>query len=60
MINVSVTPRPSSVAAISYALLLFSIEQKRRAQERLEKSRQQLQVASEAAENLLHGPIMFM
>jgi hypothetical protein len=48
------------VAAISYGLLLFSIEQRRKAQERLEKSRKQLQVANDAAENLLRGPIMFI
>lgn len=49
-----------SVAAISYGLLLFSIEQKRRALIRLEKSRQQLQAANGAAENLLRGPVIFI
>lgn len=49
-----------SVAAISYGLLLFSIEQKRRIQERLEKSRCQLQIANDAAQDLLRGPIMFI
>ncbi|MFY9328820.1 MAG: hypothetical protein WAO76_12525 [Georgfuchsia sp.] len=49
-----------SVAGISYALLLFSIEQRRRAQERLEKARQQLEVANEAAKNLLRGPVIFI
>ena len=49
-----------SFAAISYGLLLFSIQQKRRAIERLIKSRQQLQAANEAAENLLRGPVIFI
>jgi hypothetical protein len=49
-----------SVAAISYGLLLFSIEQKRRALERLEKSRLQLQVTNEAAKTLMQGPFIFI
>jgi hypothetical protein len=49
-----------SVAAISYGLLLFSIEQKRRALARLEKYRQQMQAANGAAENLLRGPVIFI
>lgn len=49
-----------SVAAISYALLLYSIEQKRLMQERLEQSRRQLEAASEAADNLMRGPVIFI
>jgi hypothetical protein len=49
-----------SVAAISYALLLYSIEQKRLMQERLEQSRRQLAAASEAADNLMRGPVIFI
>lgn len=49
-----------SVAAVSYALLLYSIEQKRLMQERLEQSRRQLEAASEAADNLMRGPVMFI
>jgi adenylate cyclase len=49
-----------SIAAISYALLLFFIEQKRRAQERLEKARQQLNIANKGAENLVNGPIIHL
>lgn len=49
-----------SVAAISYGLLLFSIEQKRRALIRLAKSRHQLELANGAAENLLRGPVIFI
>ena len=49
-----------SVAAISYALLLFSIEQKRLMQERLEQSRRALEAASEAADNLMRGPVIFI
>jgi adenylate cyclase len=48
------------VAAISYALLLYSIEERRRAQERMELARQQLQVANDAAENLVRGPVIFI
>jgi len=48
------------VAAISYALLLYSIEQKRKIQERMELARQQLQVANDAAENLVRGPVIFI
>jgi hypothetical protein len=49
-----------SVAAISYALLLYSIEQKRLMQERLEQQRRQLVAASEAADNLMRGPVIFI
>lgn len=49
-----------SVAAISYALLLYSIEQKRLIQERLEQSRRQLEAASEAADGLMRGPVIFI
>ncbi|MCC7311968.1 MAG: hypothetical protein IT510_12050 [Sulfuritalea sp.] len=49
-----------SVAAISYALLLYSIEQKRLMQERLEQQRRQLAAASEAADNLMRGPVIFI
>lgn len=49
-----------SVAAVSYGLLLYSIHQKRLALERLEKSRQQLQAANQAAENLISGPVIFI
>ena len=49
-----------SFAVVCFGLLLFSIEQKRRAVERLIKSRQQLQAANEAAENLIRGPVMFI
>lgn len=48
------------VATISYALLLYSIEQKRKIQERMELARRQLQVANEAAENLVRGPVIFI
>lgn len=48
------------VAAISYSLLLYSIEQRRKAQERMELARQQLQVANEAAADLVRGPVIFI
>lgn len=48
------------VATISYALLLYSIEQKRRIQERMEQARRQLQAANDAAENLIRGPVIFI
>jgi adenylate cyclase len=49
-----------SVAAISYGLLLFSIEQKRHALLQLEKSRMQLQASNEAAAILVSGPFIFI
>ena len=48
------------MAAISYSLLLYSIEQKRKIQERMELARQQLQNANDAAENLIRGPVIFI
>ena len=48
------------VAAISYSLLLYSIEQKRKIQERMELARQQLKIANDAAENLIRGPVIFI
>lgn len=47
-----------AVATISYALLHFFIEQKRRAQERLEQSRKQLRIAQDAADNLFLVPLI--
>jgi hypothetical protein len=47
-----------AVASISYALLHFSIEQKRRAQERLEKSEKQVSMAKDAADQLFDSPIV--
>lgn len=48
------------VAAISYSLLLYSIDQKRKIQERMELARQQLQTANDAAEKLIRGPVIFI
>lgn len=47
-----------AVASISYALLLFSIEQKRRAQERLAQSEKQVSIAQDAADNLFVTPLV--
>jgi hypothetical protein len=46
------------VATVAFALLLFFIEQKRRAQERLEKSRKQVQTAKEAADYIFISPFV--
>lgn len=47
-----------AVASISFGLLHFSIEQKRRAQERLERSRKQVQIAKNAADKLFMAPFV--
>lgn len=47
-----------AVASISYALLLFSIEQKRRAQARLEESEKQVSIAQDAADKLFVKPLV--
>ncbi len=47
-----------AVATISYALLRFAIEQRRRAQERLEQSRKQVQMAKNAADTFFATPLI--
>jgi adenylate cyclase len=46
------------VAAVGFALLLFFIEQKRKAQERLEQSRKQVRKAQEAADYIFIAPFV--
>jgi hypothetical protein len=46
------------VASVAFALLVYFIEQKRRAQERLEKSRKQVQTAKEAADYIFISPFV--
>lgn len=47
-----------AVASISYVLLLFSIVQKHRAQERLEQSEKQVNIAKDVADKLFDSPIV--
>lgn len=47
-----------AVATISYTLLRFSIEQRRRAQEMLRQSQEQVRMAQDAAGNLFTTPIV--
>lgn len=47
-----------AVATVAYALLHFFIEQKRRAQERLEQSRKQVRIAKDAADHLFLSPFV--
>lgn len=46
------------IATVAYVLLHFFIEQKRRAQERLEQSRKEVRVAQNAAANLFRSPFV--
>lgn len=46
------------IATVAYVLLHFFIEQKRRAQERLEQSRKQVRIAQDAADNLFLNPFV--
>ena len=47
-----------AIAAISYALLHFSIEQKRRAQERLAQSQKKVSMAKDAADQFFDSPMV--
>jgi adenylate cyclase len=46
------------VASVAFALLVYFIEQKRKAQERLERSRRQVQTAKEAADYIFISPFV--
>lgn len=47
-----------AVAAITYTLLLFSLEQKRKIQERLEESRKKVAIAQSAADSIFFRPLL--